>query len=68
MTHHEIVTSPSIPSPFITVTPYPLLRSSFANFLLSLSFGEKIRTTTSPIAIDDSMYDPTIVPAANPKA
>ena len=36
--------------------------------MLSSSLEENIRITTSPIAIVDSMYDPTIVPDAKPNA
>ena len=67
-THQAMLTSPSLPSPLIIVTPKPSDRRVSATSWLSSSFGENIRITTSPIAIDVSIYDPTIVPEANPSA
>ena len=63
-----MLTSPSLPCPLITVTPKSFALNSFAsNSLFSLR-SIKTLTTTLPIAIVDSIYDPEIVPAANPNA
>ena len=55
VTHQEMLTSPCMPSPLMIVTPKPLFLKASATCILSLSFGAKILTTISPMAIVFSM-------------